>query len=301
MSKEYDLFIGITTSNSNMFLPYCLKAIYNTTKNITKRIVVLDNYSKDNTVSIAHNFGVEVNIQPYNQPDALNALYNKSSAMYTLLIHADTILLSDQWFELCRSKMSDDVTLVSPEDIGCGPYSRPFGTGMPESSFLFFNTHKMKRARIIRIMRYFRLPIPRWVIDFYGEHVTHSLPKRISQMGLSWYAMNVHISELVKLPIYRPHVEPIPFNWVWTEELGHLRYGLGNFYSIDGIITHYHNWFERISLQDNLDPLSTTNPDNRGFPIEFIKIYTMAFISDYSNSRLVIPEAVKTDRKPVYL
>ncbi len=191
----------------------------------------------------------------------------QSRSAFTLLLHSDVVLLSNRWFEVC-GKIDAKTALVSPEDIGCGPYSRPFGRGMPESSFLFFDASQVRRVKVWRRNYWNRIPYPRLQFDFYGEHITHNLPRRLHAQGLGWQPMLVHLSDTVGLPIYEPPFRPR----IWTEELGHLRYGLGNFYSLDGTITHYHNWYDR--MDKDIDPASTetTGKSGDGFP----KAYTPA-------------------------
>lgn len=258
------------------------------------RVVVLDNASTDDSVAIAKGFNAEVLVESCTQPDALNRFVAWSDAPYTLLLHADVVLLDSRWFDLCRSKINAKTILVSPEDIGCGPYSRPFGIGKPESSFLFAATAHLRETRILKWRSWHRLPFPERVVDFYGAHITHRLPQRLSERGFEWFPMSVHTSAAVVEPLYQPAFAPP----VWSEELAYLRYGLGNFYSIDGMITHYHNWYERMDL--DIEPVSqlTTERDGGGFPVAYIKTYTHAFLRDYLAGALVVPPAVKTGRKP---
>jgi len=56
----HDLFVGITTWNSAAFLPYSLAALRRNTDRRRTRMMILDNFSTDATVSIARGFGAEV-------------------------------------------------------------------------------------------------------------------------------------------------------------------------------------------------------------------------------------------------
>ncbi|HXX80593.1 MAG TPA: glycosyltransferase [Thermodesulfovibrionales bacterium] len=294
MSNKPDIFVGITSWNSELLLGHCLRSVIQRVSDMRSRIVVLDNASTDNSIGIAQELGVEVITQQSSQADALNKLYSVSRATYTLLMHADVILLSDRWFDLCKSKLNKNIVLVSPEDIGCGPYTRPFGAGMPESSFLFFDTDKLKKTRVVRWKQRFRVPVPQRVLDFYGEHITHNIPVRLKKTGLTWFAMNVHVSDRIDSPMYQPAFLPK----TWTEELAYLRYGLGNFCSIEGVITHYHNWFDRAYRSI---PLDSTEEHRCGIPLAYIKLYTDAFIRDYTANRLILPSTALSERKPVAL
>jgi glycosyltransferase involved in cell wall biosynthesis len=291
-----ELFIGITSWNSSLFLPHCLKAIREKTRGVTIDLVVLDNCSDDNSAEIARHWDATIFQKRCSQGDALNRLIALSSAPYTLLIHADVILLSRNWFDICRAQVNNSVALVSPEDIGCGPLTRPFGHGKPESSFMFFNTSAFKDLRKTRWTRRWGLPVPRRVVDFYGAHVTHNLPERLKMVGLGWFPMAVHWSDRVKEPIFKPTYKP----QVWSDELSFLRYGLGNFYSVDNIVTHYHNWYDRISGNSN-NKAGGASRINRSFPPEYIRTYTRAFLSDLESGSVVIPAPVVQLRKPVAL
>jgi glycosyltransferase involved in cell wall biosynthesis len=295
MSQQPELFIGITTFNSGLFIGHCLDSLAKTTRGNRPRIVLCDKFSTDGTAETARKAGAEVVRSAASQADAYNILFSMSRSPYTLIIHADTVLLSDQWFELCKSRIKDNVALVSPQDIGCGPYTRPFGAGMPESSFLFFDTEKMLKARIIRWLRRFGIPLPERCLDFYAPHITHRLPDHLKRAGLSWFPMEVHTSNKVAAPIYAPDFKPK----VWSDELPYLQYGLGNFYSIDGVITHYHNWYERrIENTAISDPRAATEKDGKGFPLAYIKTYTETFLRDYTAGCVSLPPAVPNTRKP---
>ncbi len=294
MTRTPDLFVGITTWNSALFLPHCLCAIRRHTPALETRVVVLDNASTDASTSIARELGAEVIVVRCTQADALNRLAARSRAPVTLLIHADVILLSPGWFDRCREALCDGVALVSPQDIGCGPMTRPFGRGMPESSFLFFDTRALRRCRTIRWRRRLRVPLPRRAVDFYGPHVSHHLPMRLAAIGKRWRAMEVHCSDRLEQPLFEPAFRPR----VWNEELAHLRYGLGNFYSLGGEITHYHNWYDRIDQDVDERSTRTTERNGGGFPVAYIQAYTRAFLRDLEADRLVLPPPVPSGREP---
>ncbi len=298
MSNKNIVFVGITSWNSALFLPVCLEALRRTTEQLPIRVMVLDNASTDDSVALARAAGAEVVVQRCTQPDALNRLLALSDAPYTLLLHADVVLLNPNWFALCQASLNAKTVLVAPEDIGCGPLSRPFGAGMPESSFLFFATAALRRTRIWHWQCYYgRLYLPKRRVDFYGPHVTHRLPQRLADRGYTWQRMGVHYSDTLAQPLYRPPFRP----GVWTEELGLLRYGLGNFYSLAGQITHYHNWYERVQTALAPDSQATTGAHGEGFPLAYIQAYTQAFLRDHAAGCLVLPSASPQPRQPMAL
>lgn len=286
------IFVGITSWNSQLFLPHCLRSLIETTKSYDISICVLDNNSTDDSAAIARSFGVEVIQFACTQPQALSFLINRSQADYTLLIHSDVILIDSRWPLLCIDKISDSVILVSPEDIGCGPMTRPFGINMPESSFMFFNTKFIKKCRNLVMLPTRTSLFPRFEFDFNGQHVTHNIPAVLSRHGFRWFAMNVLTSNVVSEPLFRPSKPPT----VWSDELMYLRYGLGNFYSIDGIITHYHNWYDRISAMSQVP--SDVVERKKDFPAEFIYDYTHRFLTDYQQNKLDLPIDMNIRRHP---
>src|SRR5689334_12979239 len=95
---QHDLFVGVTTWNSEQFLPHCLNSIRRTTDGLRVRVGVVDNLSRDRSVQIARNFGAEVHLENCSQSIALNRLLSMSSGRCTLLLHSDVILLSTKWF-----------------------------------------------------------------------------------------------------------------------------------------------------------------------------------------------------------
>lgn len=73
-------------------------------------------------------------------------------------------------------------------DYGCGLYTRPFGAGMPESSFLFFDTEKARRTKkVVKYNRRFGISFPYLSYDFYCTHATYNLPACLKEAGLSWF------------------------------------------------------------------------------------------------------------------
>jgi glycosyltransferase involved in cell wall biosynthesis len=249
-----ELFVGVTTWNSELFLESCLRSIRKTTDGMPVRIAVLDNRSQDRSVEIARDMGAEVRVEYCSQAIALNRLLAMSDAQHTLLIHSDVVLLSPKWYTFCARRLTENIALVSPEDIGCGLWSRPYGVGKPESSFMLFDTEKARQARAWKWIR--RRGIP-WLVsdlNFDGAHITHDLPEVLKRRGFNWAPMKVHASPREAAPIYTPAFTPE----YWSDELSYLRYGMGNFYSLDGEITHYHNWFDRVQKDLPLDSFETT-------------------------------------------
>ena len=295
MSRSKKLFIGITSFNSAVFLGSTPEAVQRNTDPDSTRIVVLDNESTDRSRELALDYGVEVVNRSCTQPQALNHLLGLSRSEFTLLIHSDVILLSPQWLEVCERRMTGKVALISPEDIGCGPYTRPWGKNRPESSFLLFRTEMARAARSWYRVQRFKIRWPYRALNFFGDHVTHSLPEALAARGYTWVMMSVHTSKFEDNPIYQPKFKPK----IWSDSLSFYRYGLGNFYSLDGHMTHYHNWFDRtVGESVQLDGESQqTFPEKDGLPLAYVKAYTEKFLSDYQNRTLIIPEVSEVRRE----
>jgi len=289
-----ELFVGVTTWNSELFLEHCLRSIQKTTDGLNVRIGVVDNLSQDRSVQIARDFGAEVRLEYCNQAIALNRLLSMSDARHTLLIHSDVVLLSPLWYSTCARRLSGNVALVSPEDIGCGPLTRPYGAGKPESCFMLFDTEKARHARTWKWIRRRGVPWPIRHLDLDDYYVTHDLPETLVRRGYTWCQMKVHASPRASSPIYRPPFTPE----YWSEELSFLRYGMGNFYSLDGQITHYHNWFDRVPKDVPLDSLETTEGDGKGLPSAFLSLGTRNFIDDLQTGRVVLPLPDEAERSP---
>lgn len=291
---KYDLFVGITTWNSEFFLEYCLRSIRQTTDGLNVRIGVVDNLSSDRSVEIAKDFGAEVRLEYCNQAIALNRLLSMSSGRLTLLLHSDVILLSPNWYSICDAHLKRDIALVSPEDIGCGPLTRPYGRGMPESCFMLFDTDKAHRARSLVWPKRRGIPWPELRLNLDHYYVTHDLPATLSRKGYSWHPMRVHASPRESAPVYTPPFTPE----YWSGDLSYLRYGMGNFYSLDGQITHFHNWFDRVPKDVSLDSCDTTEGNGKGLPLAYLSLCTQRFIEDLKANRIVLPPINEPQQEP---
>ncbi|MEZ0308605.1 MAG: glycosyltransferase family 2 protein [Ramlibacter sp.] len=289
-----ELFVGVTTWNSELFLAHCLRSIQKTTEGLRVRIGIVDNMSKDRSVEIAREFGVPVHQENCSQAIALNRLLAMSEARHTLLIHSDVVLLSPDWYATCSGHLTGNVALVSPEDIGCGPLTRPYGAGKPESCFMLFDTQKARDCRTWGWTRRKGLPWPRRHLDLDDYYVTHDLPETLSRRGYTWQPMRVHASPQDPASAYRPPFTPE----YWSEQLGGLRYGMGNFYSLDGCITHYHNWFDRVPKDVPLDSRETTDGAGKGLPLAFLSLGTRRFLDDLEGESLWLPSPSEPQPEP---
>ena len=289
-----ELFVGVTTWNSELFLEHCLRSVRKTTDGMDVRIGVLDNRSQDRSVEIARDLGAEVRIEYCNQAIALNRLLSMSDARHTLLLHSDVVLISSSWYQTCARQLTGNVALVSPEDIGCGPLTRPYGAGKPESCFMLYDTEKAREARTWKWIRRRGIPWPIRHLNLDDYYVTHDLPETLARRGFTWCPMRVHASPSEAAPVYIPPFTPE----YWADEFSRLRYGMGNFYSLDGQITHYHNWFDRVPKDVPIDSLETTEGQGKGLPLAFLSLGTRHFMTDLQAGELVLPSADEPQPEP---
>ncbi len=289
-----ELFVGVTTWNSELFLEHCLRSIHKTTDGLDVRIGVVDNRSTDRSVEIARDMGAEVHIEYCSQAIALNRLLSMSDARHTLLMHSDVILISPDWYPTCARHLTGSVALVSPEDIGCGPLTRPYGAGKPESCFMLYDTAKARRARTWKWIKRRGIPWPIHHLDLENYYVTHDLPETLGRRGYTWCPMKVHASPSEVSPVYTPPFTPE----YWSDEFSFLRYGMGNFYSLDGQITHYHNWFDRVPKDIPVDSVETTEGSGKGLPLAFLSLGTRRFLDDFESDHLVLPSPDEVQREP---
>ncbi|MFN7986197.1 MAG: glycosyltransferase [Thermoanaerobaculia bacterium] len=290
-----DLFVGITTWESELFLEACLRSVWRCTEGVRLRVGVVDNVSRDRSVEIARDLGARVHVEHCSQAIALNRLLAMSEARHTLLLHSDVVLLSARWYPTCSRHLSGSVALVSPEDVGCGPLTRPYGAGMPESCFLLFDTQKARKCRTVAWVSTRGIPIPTLRLDLEHYYVTHDLPAALGRRGFTWKAMRVHASPKDTARCYEPPFTPE----YWSEELSYLRYAMGNFYSLDGEVTHYHNWFDRVPKDVPAGSLETSEGDGRGLPLEFLTLGTRRFLEDLAAGAIVTPSPDEPQRTPM--
>ncbi|MEZ5855406.1 MAG: hypothetical protein R3D67_11965 [Hyphomicrobiaceae bacterium] len=158
---------------------------------------------------------------------------------------------------------------------------------MPESSFLFFDTEKARRARRIFWRQRFKIKWPYRAFDFTGAHITYNIPEALADRGYRWLPMQVYPSRREAEPVYTPRYQPK----FWGDHFSHLRYGLGNFYSLDGHLTHYHNWYDRVGLgSGDFDPDSTESvPPEGGIPKAWLQVCSRRFLNDLAAGSVVVP------------
>ena len=279
-----ELRIGITCRNDRDALELCLGSIARTTADTELEVIVVDHESRDGSADLAAGASARVLVRPWNQTESINYLVGSSRAKYTLLLHSDVVLLEDGWFPHLVRRLEGNVALVSPDDSGVGAHMRKaYGSGHPESSFMLWRTALVRTIRRVHPSEFprrarVRLPLMR-TLDLYNLHLTHQLASDLARQGLSWTAMTV-------LPSPRTtgwYHHAVPEGACWDPEWATLEYGFGNFYALEGRITHYHQWLTRFSDHD----LDLLNDD--GFPIRFLTEAAARFRADYLSGSVKIP------------
>ena len=270
-----DVFIGMTTWNDAAFVARTLPALQRTLDGVAARIVAWDNGSVDDTLDVLRKLGVETRVRRCAQADALDGLLALSDAPYTLLLHSDVFVLAPGWFALLRDALhATGAALISPEDIGLGNYRRHAFRAMPESSFMFCDTAKIRACRQLR-------PLPALLknalrfrylsglrgIGFDAPHITH---------GLTWEMMR---------PLPSPRLpEPWSTDPAFAEE-SRFTYGDGNFYAYHGVITHYHNWYARY-VTPQADLAGAMDDAQQAYS----RAYTTRFFADFDAGTIHLPE-----------
>jgi glycosyltransferase involved in cell wall biosynthesis len=286
------LTVGMTVFNDEAILDQSLERLRATAPKGT-RLVAFDNCSTDRTPEILAKHGAQVMRENLPQPDAINVLAANAKSKYLLLCHGDVFFLSDKWFDACAAELDKGNVLVSPDDWGLGNYARKDFKGRPESSFMIFDTAKMHAhlrkvgpVRFLKRLVKYRHFGPSRILPLYVPHVTHALPAAIADAGLTWKAMTVYPSRRLDQSWFT--VPPLPTSdprpWTWQDEWGHYDYGFGNFYSLNGTLTHYHNWYSKEIFKGTSD----RNAD--GVPMEYIRQYTRRFLSDLKAGTVHTPQ-----------
>jgi hypothetical protein len=97
--------------------------------------------------------------------------------------------------------------------------------------------------------------------------------------------MQVHTSKHLDHAWYTPTAVTSD----WQQKMAYLEYGLGNFYSVDGELTHYHNWYDRVRTHSGMKDSVSTGKNNQGFPTEYVNAYSLKFLNDFKMKRVSIP------------
>jgi len=282
-----ELFIGMTTWNDADLVRRSIPALRASLPETDFEFVVWDNASTDDTPKVLDALSVRYFSRRCSQGDALNFLLEMSTAPYTLLMHSDVFLLTPAWFPVVRAALHrEQAALVSPEDTGLGPVGRGFH-GMPESSFLCFDTARARACRRPNPTKYLKNSLRgrgarQWrYFDFYGPHVTHHIPEVLAAHGASWQMMTPLLSKRLPKPWYFHPITGQP----WGEN-AYYEYGFGNFYAFNGLITHFHNWYAREIHQDGANP---GDPDS--IRREYCMHYCRRFLADLDAGAVHLPES----------
>lgn len=99
--------VAVMTYNSGRFLDECLTSIENSIP--VKKLIIVDHYSEDNTVSIAKKHGAEIHSENVGLGYARQLAIKLVETNAFMFVDSDVILPEDNWFK----KMS---SMLKPED-----------------------------------------------------------------------------------------------------------------------------------------------------------------------------------------
>ena len=111
MKKKISIIIR--TKNEEDWIYPCLKSIFKQRYN-NFEIIIVDNYSSDQTVNIAKKLGVKkiIKIKKYLPGKALNLGIKNSSGDYIVCISAHCIVKSNDWLDKLISSFDNDSKIV---------------------------------------------------------------------------------------------------------------------------------------------------------------------------------------------
>ncbi|HEY3376488.1 MAG TPA: glycosyltransferase [Armatimonadota bacterium] len=283
-----DVCIGLTTWNDAEFIKRSIPALQRSLAGIDYDIIAWDNASIDHTIDVLRACGVSRIIRKRcAQGDALNGLLAASTAPYTLLMHSDVFLLAPNWFPHLRAALQrSGSVLISPEDTGQGNMRRAAFAGMPESSFMLFDTAKARQClewlpvplQLVKNLIRYRYIYSPHRFNFDVNHITHAMPGVFARRGLQWLPMRPLPSTRLDTPWFTREGEGV------DTEMGRYDYGDGNFYIFEGMVTHYHNWLARY-LGPNARPLDKIPTTFHAYG----EGYTQRFINDFDAGTVRLP------------
>lgn len=106
MKESVDITIGLVSYNTKDLVVRCLKSVFEFTKGVSYQIILVDNKSKDDTVSIVEKEFPSVRVirSPKNVgfSSAINMALTEAKGRYFAMFNSDTALLNDTFTELVR-------------------------------------------------------------------------------------------------------------------------------------------------------------------------------------------------------
>ncbi|MDZ7798396.1 MAG: glycosyltransferase family 2 protein [Patescibacteria group bacterium] len=154
-----ELSIIIVSWNVSKHLNICLNSIYKNSENIEFEIIVIDNNSKDNTLSLIKKKFPQVklisNKKNFGFATAVNQGLAQSKGKYLLLLNPDTVLLPDTLKKsLTYMKKNHFTGVMGPKilnsDLSLQPSCRRFPTTLSQTLILLKIHHIFPKLRSLR-------------------------------------------------------------------------------------------------------------------------------------------------------
>jgi hypothetical protein len=122
---------------------------------------------------------------------------------------------------------------------------------------------------------------------FHGRHITYNLPEMLERRSRRVALMSVDASPADLESPFALDFSPI----YWRPGFEQLRYGLGNFYSLEGEINHYHNWYDRAGgAGARIAPDSTAEYSaDGGFPFAWLQVCSGRFLREWEATAVKLP------------
>jgi glycosyltransferase involved in cell wall biosynthesis len=177
----------IPTNNSDKTIEKCLESIKDQTYKIVE-ILVIDNYSSDNTLKISSKLGSKIFLHHGERTKAKNFGISESNGEFLLFVDSDMILQSHVIEECIRACSNNNIAgVIIPErSIGSG-----FWVKVRDFERRFYAYSKIESAR------FFMKKYVTQVGGFDEEIIAYeeaTLPQKIADIGMS---VNTRISSLI--------------------------------------------------------------------------------------------------------
>ena len=157
MKKNINISVLINTRNEALHIKKCIKSV----KGFTDEIIVVDMFSKDQTVSIAKSLGAKVyrhKFMPWVEP-ARNYAISKAKGNWILILDPDEYLTSSLKKELIKISKRQDINFVK----------------IPRKNMIFGKWLRHSNMWPDYVTRFFKKDKVKW------SKVIHSQPKTIGQ------------------------------------------------------------------------------------------------------------------------
>ena len=181
-NKNPLISIAIPTLNEERYIDSCLDSIYNQNYPRSKiQIIIIDNFSTDNTLLIAKKYPVEILMDKTRDAQYLKMLgFRKSRGDYFIFLDADSRFANKNWLKtMCEPHFADDKLVGSFTDII--PDLRDSLISQYIASFSFYTSP---------LFQFFSRPVEETVVEKKGDfYICEYKDNLIPPTGSSLYKM----------------------------------------------------------------------------------------------------------------